>query len=82
METKTTYQPLACSLYDNLEALATRKTRCVIVYKTENTEHTTESIIVDLFARNGAEFLKLENGIVIRLDELITVNDLPMNKTC
>ncbi len=81
-ENNKPYQSIACSLYDNLESFATRKTRCIVVYKIKNAEQTTESIIVDLFARDGAEFLKLENGTIIRLDDLITVNGIPMNKQC
>lgn len=81
-ENSQPYQSIACSLYDTLEALATRKSDCVIIYKTENREQSVTSRIVDLFSHNGAEYLKLENGITIRLDTLITVNGISMNERC
>ncbi|MDD8018036.1 MAG: hypothetical protein PHP42_06655 [Bacteroidota bacterium] len=78
----TNYQSISCSLYDELEALATKHTNVPIVYKDSTNEMTVKAVIVDLFAKDGAEFLKLNNGTIIRLDHLVTVNGIPMNKVC
>ena len=80
-ETKP-YQSLSCSLYDNLEAFATRKVLCEIVFRTEKEIQTSTSVITNIFSKSGAEFLQLENNIVIRLDNLITVNGIRMNGVC
>lgn len=78
----TTYQPLACSLYDQLEAFATKRELCKIVFHDDDQEKEIEGTIVDLFSKDGVEFLKLNNGQAIRLDHLVAVNGISMNKTC
>lgn len=77
-----TYQSIGCSYYDQLEAYATRRTRCTIVLKKNDREQTAEGVIVDLFARDGAEYLKLDNGTVVRLDHLVSVNGIVVNYAC
>lgn len=72
------YQNINCSYYDRLEAFATNRTNCSILYH-DGTEKTVEGIIVDLFARDGAEYLKLNSGTVIRLDHLVSINGLAVN---
>ncbi|MCK9407941.1 MAG: hypothetical protein WCX28_04855 [Bacteriovoracaceae bacterium] len=75
------YQNISCSYYDQLEAYATQRTRCAIIYRDAG-EKSVEGIIVDVYASNGAEYLKLDNGTVIRLDHLISVNNVPVNNVC
>lgn len=75
------YQSISCSYYDQLEAYATKRTHCSIVF-TEETEKTTGGIIVDIFAKNGAEYLKLDNGTIVRLDQLISINGIPVSNIC
>ncbi len=83
MEQKTEkYQNISCSYYDQLEAYATKRTHCAVVYRVDEQEKTSEGIIVDLFAKDGAEYLKLNNGIVIRLDQLISINGVPVSNVC
>lgn len=52
------------------------------MFKEEGNERTAEGIIVDLFARDGAEYLKLDNGTVIRLDYIVSVNGIAQNYAC
>jgi len=75
------YQSIGCSYYDQLEAYATQRTHCTIVYRDE-TETTAEGVIVDVYAKEGAEFLKLDSDIVIRLDHLVSVNGVPVIMAC
>lgn len=79
---RQTYQSINCSYYDQLEAYATQRTRCSIVYRVNDAEQHAEGIIIDLFAQHGAEYLKLDNGTVIRLDDLISVNGIALNYAC
>lgn len=72
------YRLVDCSFHDQLEALATLRQPCHIIYCT-TTEETVEvhSQIVDIYAANKADFLKLKDGAEIRLDHLISVNGHP-----
>lgn len=76
------YQNINCSYYDQLEAYATKRTKCLVIYFDDDLEKTLEGIIVDVFAKDGAEYLKLNNGIVIRLDQLISINGVPVSNVC
>lgn len=79
---ENTYRSIGCSYYDQLEAYATQRTHCSILFKEGDHEHTTEGIIIDLFARDGAEYLKLDNGTVIRLDHIVSVNGIVLTYAC
>ena len=71
----TDYQPIDCNFYDILEALATRKRYVRIQYKSEIHEfQTVDSIIKDLFIKQGYEYMLLANGQEVRLDRLISVD--------
>jgi Rho-binding antiterminator len=74
------YRSIACSLYDELEALATKRERCRIEFLADGAPELAEGRISDLFAKDGAEYLKLDSGRVIRLDRLVGVNGIPMNQ--
>lgn len=106
------YRPIACSLHDELEALATLRHECEIRFvadhegeagrsdATEGTGTTGESDtserietddsgyavargrIVDVYSRGGAEYLRLEDGTVIRLDRIVSVNGKPFQTMC
>ncbi|MEL6814574.1 MAG: hypothetical protein AAFP03_07145 [Cyanobacteria bacterium J06598_3] len=71
----TDYRPIDCGLHDKLEAAATLHRRCNISYLTETGETIkTESTIVDIYANNGADYCKLEDDTIIRLDRLQAVS--------
>ncbi|YAF99355.1 MAG: hypothetical protein AB3A66_28355 (plasmid) [Nodularia sp. CChRGM 3473] len=77
------YQLVDCSFHDELEALATLRQHCKIIYFTETDEVVeVESQIVDIYAAHQADFLKLKDGTEIRLDRLITVNEKPVKFVC
>ncbi|MFA6468791.1 MAG: hypothetical protein WCW35_07825 [Bacteroidota bacterium] len=80
-ENETPYKSIGCSYYDQLEAFATQQAQCSIVYR-EETERTIAGVIVDVYAKEGAEYLKLDNGIIIRLDHLVSVNGIPVTLAC
>ena len=70
------YTPVSCDFQDRLEAIATLRQPCRLVYRRAEDE-TTEITgrIVDVYAANHADYLKLEDGTVIRLDQIVSVND-------
>ncbi|MES2099698.1 MAG: hypothetical protein V4569_07765 [Pseudomonadota bacterium] len=71
------YHPINCEFHDVLESLATRKRRCVVTYRSsDGSTRFVEAVIADVFAREGAEFLLLDSGDVIRLDALASVDGI------
>ncbi|MGC1309558.1 MAG: hypothetical protein WA885_20235 [Phormidesmis sp.] len=69
----STYTPVSCELYDKLEAIATLRRTAQITYQTDSGPAATENKIVDVYAHDGADYCKLEDGTVIRLDKLETI---------
>ncbi|MBD0267814.1 MAG: hypothetical protein ICV77_05905 [Cyanobacteria bacterium Co-bin8] len=71
----SSYTPVSCDLQDQLESLATLRQPCKLVYRDEAGEqHEAEDLIVDIYAANKADYLKLQNGTEIRLDRIESLN--------
>ena len=72
----TSYRPISCNFYDELEARATLRQPCVIVYRPENgpTEASVTGIIDTLYIRDKVEYLRLTDGFELRLDWLVSVD--------
>jgi Rho-binding antiterminator len=69
------YNPVNCDFHDELEALATLRQPCRLVYRNQNDQQAEiQGQIVDVYASHGADFLKLEDGTEIRLDRVISVD--------
>ena len=65
------YTPVSCELYDKLEAIATLHRTSQITYQNQAGEDTdVETKIVDVYAKDGADYCKFEDGTVVRLDKL------------
>ena len=70
----TSYEPIDCSVHDRLEALAVTGAPCRITFVTPGgEERRAAGRIVDVFARGGAEYIRLDDGTEIRLDRLHSV---------
>ncbi|MBX9794680.1 MAG: hypothetical protein K2Y02_10325 [Burkholderiaceae bacterium] len=70
------YQPISCDFYDVLEALAMAKKPVQIRFRdTEGVVQQHCAAISDLFSREGSEFLLTAAGEIVRLDQLVTVDD-------
>lgn len=81
MENK--YHPIDCNYYDELVLLVMRKKPCEIVYRNEvNEEITVQSIIMDVYTKEKAEYIKLSNDQVIRLDHLISADGKENKLSC
>ncbi len=69
------YKKIACSLYDQLLALATERTIVEIKHLTHNKKETiTRTQIHDVLTRNGEEFLVLDKNVELRLDYIISID--------
>lgn len=74
------YTPVSCDFHGELESVATLRQPCQLVYRTEASDTAEISgRIVDVYAANHADYVKLENGAVIRLDRIVSVNDKPVS---
>lgn len=81
--TDKSYQPIDCNYYDRLEAWATMRTICKIVFRDETgKEQDVSARIVDVYALNKVEYMRMDNGLVIRLDSLLSVNNIPLPDHC
>ena len=77
------YQPIDCNYYDRLEAWATLRTVCRILYQDESEQQKEVSAIIeDVYTALKVEYMRLDNGLVIRLDKLVAVNDIPVPDHC
>ncbi len=76
------YQPIACSFHDRLEDWAVRRTPVEIVWQDGDERKTANERIKDVFARDGADHLKLDSGLIIRLDRLISVDEMMVPDAC
>ena len=69
------YQPVNCNFYDDLETLATLHKKCEIIFWSDNgAKSVLYDQILDLYARDGIEYLKLSSGLEIRLDKLVEID--------
>ncbi|MEK7729934.1 MAG: hypothetical protein AAB354_16115 [candidate division KSB1 bacterium] len=77
------YHPIACALHDELEALATLRRACRIVFRDDNDQTgVVAEVIADIFVRDREEFVRLRNGMLIRLDHIVSIDDKPFAPTC
>lgn len=76
------YIPINCSFYDYLEEAATLKQIAVIDYYENGLDSQVESGIKTLFIKDKVEYMELENGQFIRLDNLIKFNGKSLPKSC
>ena len=82
MDNKQTYKPISCIFYDYLEEAATLNKVSNIEYLEENSIVQVESKIQTLEIKNKVEYMVLENGLSIRLDNLLSFNGKLLAKSC
>ncbi|OUC14389.1 MAG: hypothetical protein B0A82_12265 [Alkalinema sp. CACIAM 70d] len=69
------YHPIDCDIYDRLVELILRRRSCEVIYRNEAGESVViQAKLVDIYSQNKIEFLRLDSSMVIRLDDLITVD--------
>ncbi len=80
----TAYRPISCMFYDELEARATLRQRCNIIYRPngDGTDTTVTGVIETLYIRDKVEYLRLTDGLEIRLDWLVSVDGRELGAYC
>jgi len=77
------YKPIACGLYDELELRALRKQKINLLFINDNNENESiDCVIADLFSKDKTEYLKTDNDRIIRLDNIIEMDNIIFNKNC
>ena len=76
------YHPIDCSFYDRLEEAITLKN--IVVLEVGDVERTRElkTILVDLFIEDKIEWLRTREDEKIRLDQIQSLNGVPLTKAC
>lgn len=71
----TPYQNISCGFYDYLVLLLTRKQAVEIQYLEEGNSIEIKAKIQDIYSRKGAEYLRTDTGLEIRLDKLLKAHE-------
>ncbi len=81
----STYIPINCSYYDELEAIATLRKVVTIHFRDQaGIDRQVNAKITNLFTKEKEEFMVLDNGLQIRLDQLISADGkaVPRDNHC
>ncbi len=77
------YTPISCSIYDQLESLAVLNASVTLTYLHDSEEQvilTTK--IFNLQTIDHIEYLITAEGVHIRLDHLLSINQLSVSDYC
>lgn len=70
------YKPVSCDFHDELTSRATLGRRAEVVYRDDKGEEVAViDYIDDVYTEGDAEFTRLRDGTVIRLDKVVRVDD-------
>ena len=78
----SSYIPINCSFYDYLEEAATLGSLSTIGYLDNDRLVQVKSKIKTLVIKDKVEYMVLEDGLLIRLDYLISFNGKVLPKSC
>lgn len=80
---ETIYNPPACSFTDHLEAAAVLHQVSHIIYLDDTDQRqATQAKVVDIYAADGADWCKLDNDTIIRLDRIEQFNENKNEGAC
>lgn len=70
------YQPISRDVFEELEMLAAFRQSCVLVYRAANGGTVSvQTRIIRLIREPEGEYLVTEEGLRLRLDQLLAVDD-------
>lgn len=78
----TAYTPIACEFHDRLESWAIRRQPVDVIWTDDDGERQETAVIADVFARDGADWVRLGTGDVFRADALVSVNGVALSDAC
>jgi len=73
------YIPVNCEFHDYLEEFAMRRKQVSVHFFSEDgAARQRDAVITDVFAREGADYMTLSSGELIRLDRLVSVDGIEL----
>ena len=81
-ESDNPYRPISCTFHDRLEDWAIRRASVEIVWLEGDIQQTATDRIADVFAKDGADHLRLSSGPTIRLGHLVSVDGNRLADAC
>lgn len=77
------YTPIDCNFYDRIESAITQRQPASLTYLSLSgeSEYLCEQL-VNLLSKDQQEFLVTESGKLIRLDHIISLNNIFLEKQC
>ncbi|MDH7453904.1 Rho-binding antiterminator [Luteimonas composti] len=72
------YHPISCDFHDVLEAIATRRGRVRIEFRSDQGLQAREARIVDLGHGSDGEYMTLDTGESVRLDRIVSVDGITL----
>lgn len=82
---KHKYIPIDCGFHDTLLDRATRRSVIELVYLDADEMPRTKHIVIkDVYTKQKEEFLLMNDGEIIRLDQIVSVDGIepPKNSNC
>lgn len=76
------YTLVACGVHDRLEHWAVRGDRVEVVWRDGDAERRAHTTIADVYARGGADWVRLGTGAEVRADRLVRVGGVPVTPAC
>ena len=72
------YIPIDCNYYDRILDVITKKEVAELVFVNKvGAKELYLGRFVDVYTKTGEEFLGLENGVILRLDAIVSINRIP-----
>ena len=73
------YRPVPRPVYVALEEMYLMKQAAIFTFEEEGTRRTVLNILItDLHQEDDGEYLTLEGGLRLRLDQLVAINGRPL----
>ncbi len=76
------YRLIACGVHDRLEHWAVRGDAVEVVWRDGDGERRATTTIADVYARDGADWVRLGTGAEVRADRLVRVGGVPVTPAC
>ncbi len=70
------YQPIDCSFHDLLLDRITRRSECSLEFYENGILSSFEGRIINIFSKNGEEFLVCDNQKTLRLDKIKSLDSI------
>ena len=72
------YKPIDCNFHDLILDRATKKVIVDLEYNFSNGIQKKETKFKDVYTKSGEEFLLIEEGEIIRLDQILSVDGIKL----